>query len=54
MKLFALIFAGFCISVGLSVSYAIHVNGNLSELWFFLIPALFGVSYHDGDEGEKK
>lgn len=39
---------------GVAVSTAIHVTGNLRALWFFLIPALFGVSYHDGDEGEKK
>lgn len=54
MKWVALIYASEWISVGLAVSTAIHVTGNLRALWFFLIPALFGVSYHDGDEGEKK
>lgn len=54
MKWVALIYAAEWISVGLAVSTAIHVTGNLRALWFFLIPALFGVSYHDGDEGEKK
>lgn len=54
MKWVALIYAAEWISVGLAVSTAIHVTGNLRALWFFLIPALFGVSHHDGDEGEKK
>lgn len=51
MKWVALIYAAEWISVGLAVSTAINVTGNLRALWFFLIPALFGVSYHDGDEG---
>ena len=40
MKWVALIYAAEWISVGLAVSTAIHVTGNLRALWFFLIPAL--------------
>lgn len=54
MKWVALIYAAEWISVGLAVSTAINVTGNLRALWFFLIPALFGVSDHDGNEGGKK
>lgn len=54
MKWVALIYAAEWISVGLAVSTAIHVTGELRALWFFLIPALSGVKYHEDDGGGKK
>ena len=54
MKWVALIYAAEWISVGLAVSTAIHVTGDLRALWFFLIPALSGVKYHEDDGGGKK
>lgn len=54
MKWVALIYAAEWISVGLAVSTAIHVTGDLRALWFFLIPALSGVKYHEDDGGREK
>jgi hypothetical protein len=54
MKWVALIYAAQWISTGLAVSTAIHVTGDLRALWFFLIPALYRVKYHeDGEDGKK-
>ena len=54
MKWGARIYAAEGFSVGLAGSTAIHVTGNLRARWFFLIPALSGVKYHEDDGGGKK
>lgn len=42
----AVVWASEWISVGIAVSTAIRVTGNWKLLWFFLIPAFSGPSYH--------
>lgn len=42
----AVVLASEWISVGIAVSTAIRVTGNWKLLWFFLIPAFSGPSYH--------
>lgn len=46
MIAFAIAYAAEWLSVGIAVSTAVYVTGNWKLLWFFLILAFFGPSYH--------
>ena len=46
MMAFAIAYASEWLSVGIAVSTAIRVTGNWKLLWFFLITAFLGPSYH--------
>ena len=54
MKWVALIYAAEWISAGFGGVNRNQRHRKSESALVFLIPALFGVSYHDGDEGEKK